>query len=196
MAKTFAFLVVTTPRVFTWLGHMPIMNWTLEQLREVRGIDRVVCVALPDLARRAAELLAAGEIETIAVPPKIKADGPDLDRWLTAADGPAADADVVVVLKPSSPFLPAAKIEVCVDAVRRCLADRSCTVQPVQVVSGTGREAAHAEAPGCRAFAPARAREPARRPFRPVPVSPIEALDVSEPDDYHIASALLLSGAR
>lgn len=196
MHKAVAVIVVRSPKVFSWLGHMPIMNWSVAQLREVRGVGRAVCCATAELAAQAARLLAKEDIELVVVPAAVAKQGEvAFDRWLCAADGPAAEAQVVVVVKPTSPFLPAAKIETCIDLVRRNFADTCCTVQQVQAWTASGRTQAYAEVPGCRAFAPARVREhPAVGRFRPVSVSIIESLDVCDPDNHRLARALVTEG--
>lgn len=195
--KTIAVIVVKSAKVFSWLGHMPIMNWSITQLKDVRGVHQVVCVASRGLAKRAAEMLAREEIETVTIPDNVLKQGEShIDKWLVSATGPAADADVVVVVKPTSPFLPAAKIEGCLDLVRRKFADASCTVQAVNLVHGAGRTQAYAEVPGCRAFAAQAVNthiDPKR--FRPVTVSLIESLDVTDADNHRLASALVAEGS-
>ena len=100
--KTVAVIVVRTDKVFSWLGHMPILNWSL-------GHSLPRCGARPDRlcgqyrARQVScqELLAAEEISVHAIPPElVKKDDKHLDKWLTAANGPAADADIVVLCRP------------------------------------------------------------------------------------------------
>jgi CMP-N-acetylneuraminic acid synthetase len=197
MHRTVAVIVVRNPKVFSWLGHMPIMNWLVSQLREVRGVDRAVCCASADLTKQAVKLLSKEDIETVEIPANVAAgDERHFDKWLCAAGGPADDADVVAVLKPTSPFLPAPKIEACIDLVRRNIADTCCTVQEVAAWTSQGRTQAYAEVPGCRAYAPARAVErPSCGRFRPVPVTIIESLDVSDPDSNRLARAFVADGS-
>ena len=191
--QTVAVIVVTSPKVFSWLGHMPIMNWSYTQLTEVRGIDRVICVASKDLAARCKQMFAKDDIETVTIPDRVLKQG-EIDKWLVAADGPAAAADVIALIKPTSPFLPAAKIEGCIDLVRRDFADTCCTVQKSQGWTEWGaRPTAYVEVPGCRAFSPRRVQEQGRR-FRPVTVSLIESLDVTDADNHRVAKALVAEG--
>lgn len=193
--KTVACIVVQSPRAFNWLGHMPVMNWSLNQLLEVRGIDRIVCVAQDGLAHQAEKLLMHAEIETTSIPEQVKGEVA-LDKWLCAANGPAADADIVTVLKPTTPFLPAAKIEECLRKVRQgrcayCLPARSV---PAQTTTAAERANVFTTLDSLRVFAVQTLSEPGTKPST-VSVSLIEALDVSQPDDSRIANALVLSGS-
>lgn len=196
MQKTVAVLVVKSQKVFGWLGHMPVMTWSMVQLMEVRGLDRIICITVKDFVKRVSEMLGKEKIEVIAMPDKIvKQDNANFDKWLCSADGPAADADVVAVIKPTSPFLPAAKIEGCIDVVLRNFADVSYTVQEVNAWTSWGRIQAYAEVPGCRVFAPNRVSKSNNLGrFRPITVSLIESLDITDSDNHRIAKALVADG--
>lgn len=192
MPKVVACLVVRTERAFKFLGHMPVMNWMLTQLKDVRGVDRLVCVAAPKLAEQAKRMLAAEEIETVVMPPEVlRGDAKILDQWLISVKGPAAEADVVSVLTPTTPFLPAGKIEACIVAVRRRFADIACTTLTSPAFTESGKMQAHVEQAGCRTFAPGRISGFQFGRFRPIEVSKLEALDVSEPDESRLATALV-----
>lgn len=191
MPKTVAVIVVKTPKMFSFLGHMPVMNWSLAELTEVRGIDRIVCVAAAAVADRARKLLGKEDIEVVTLP-KDLLDAKDqvVDKWLTAANGPAFDADTLVVSKASSPFLKAPRIEACVRAVNK----GQCThAQPSREVSLTGtgvRKTKAAEAvESVRVF---KVNVPAEQvTSRAVPVSLIESLDIEQPDEFVLADALV-----
>lgn len=194
MPKTVACLVIKTPRVFTWLGHMPIVNWSLTQLQEVRGIDRLVCVADPFLAERSRKLLAREKIEVVSLPKELlNAKEEALDEWLVSAGGPASDATVLVVTKATSPFLPATKIEACVREVTRgkctvCVPSRAASV----VGLATFQAAVTKEAvDGFRVKKINVPRE--ERSFKTVKVNLMESLDVNNADEFVLASALVES---
>lgn len=188
MPKTVACLLVDSPRVFAWLGHLPIMTWTATNLAEVRGVDRIVCVATADTADRARKLLDP-EVEVVRLPKELVGAKPgEFDRWLTAATGPACDADVVVAVRPTSPFLPAAKIEACVAAVRRGRCSVAQPAQAVNVVVATRKTPAPAAVESVRVFA---VKVPAEPKLHTVRVSMIEALDVTDPDQFVMADALV-----
>ena len=197
--KTVAIITVTSPKVFSWLGHMPVMSWSVTQLLEVRGISRIVCAAVKDLAKRARDLLVKedDDIPTVTIPDSVlKQDR--LDKWLVAADGPAADADVIALVQPTFPFLPSAKIEGCIDLVGRNFADTACTAQEVNAWTSYGRGRAYAEVLGCCVYAPARVKEKKEKSygrFRPVLVSLIESLDVTDADNHRLAKALVADGS-
>lgn len=194
MSKTVACIVVRSPKVFSWLGHMPIMNWSLAQLTEVRGVDRIVCLVVPELAGRAQKLLAKEDIEVVAMPKDVAAAKEEvLDKWLTSAVGPAADADIMVVAKSTGPFLPASKIEACV----RNVAGNKCTVcvpaRDAQVVTGTSQRKSKMKTTveTVRVF---KVNVPAEQTiFQTVPVNLMESLDVDNQDEYVLASALVES---
>lgn len=193
MPKTVACIIVRNDRAFRWLGHMPVIKWLLVGLREVRGIEQIVCVASAKCAVQAKKFFAAdADIDIVAMPDKVaKSDDPTLDEWLTAADGPAALADIVAVLTGTTPFLPAGKIEQCVMAVRRRAADRAATTMTVPAHTEAGYHKVHAEQPGCRVFAPARVGPRICGRFKPVEVTKVESLDVGLPDDSRIANAIV-----
>lgn len=192
MAKTVACIMVKSEKVFSWLGHMPIMLWSVSQLTEVRGIDRIVCVASPTLSARAKKLLAREEIEVVTLPKDLlEAKDGVTDKWLTAADGPAFDADTIVVMHPTSPFLPAAKIEACVRAVNAGKCSTCYPARPTNIVVDSRRKAAKETVDSVRAF---RVNVPAEHvAVHTVPVSMIESLNVNEPDEYVLVDALVAS---
>jgi len=194
MSKTVACIVVRSPKVFSWLGHMPIMNWALSQLTEVRGIDRIVCVVAPELADRTYKLLAKEDIEVVAMPKDVSA-GKEIvfDNWLTAAAGPAGDADIVVVFKSTNPFFTAAKIEACV----RNVANNKCSVcvparDAHMVSTGSSRKSRmKAAVEAVRVF---KVNVPVEQTtFQTVSVNLMESLDVDNQDEFVLASALVES---
>lgn len=190
MPKTVAAIVVKNPKMFSWLGHMPIMNWSVVQLGEVRGIDRVVCVAAPAVAERARKLLAKEDIDVVELPKELLlAKDAVLDRWLTAATGPAFDADTLVVSKASSPFLPAAKIEACVRAVNRGKCTGCQPARTIAAVVTTRKTRAKESVEAVRVFKVNVPAEAVR--LDTVSVSLIESLDVEQPDEFVLVDALV-----
>lgn len=198
MPKTVAaVLVVSSPKVFDWLGHLPVMNWALVQLAEVRGLSRVECVAAKALAKRASQMLAQEEqeIKTHVMPDDVLKKGGDVfDRWLVSANGPCADADVIAVVQPTTPFLPAAKIEACISSVSRNFADSCLTASEVRMISDLGLRDGYAHAPGCRAFSPSRTLAGTGKRVRPLAVGLVESLDLTVADNYRLAKALVSDG--
>lgn len=191
MAKTVAVIVVTSPKMFSWLGHMPIMNWSLAELTEVRGIDRIVCAAAPAVADRARKLLGKDDIEVVDMPRDLADAKPAvLDKWLTAANGPAFDADTLVVTTASSPFLKAPRVEACVRAVNKGQCTHAQLAREVSLSGTTARRVKGAEVvESVRVF---RVNVPAEQvAVRTVPVSMIESLDINQPDEFVLADALV-----
>lgn len=188
MAKAVACVVVSSARAFSWLGHMPILNWTMTQLADVRGLARVACVVSPELRAQAVKLLRADAGVDVVVRPASVPDA-DTDRWLTSAAGPAADADVVVAVRPVNPFLPAAKIEACLRKVVRGACSTCVPARDTAAVSRNVRlRGAKAPVDGVRVFRVAAPREEAV--VHTVPVSLVESLDVSAHDQFIVAAAL------
>jgi hypothetical protein len=190
--KTIACVIVTSDKVFSWLGHMPVMLWSISQLVEVRGVSRVACCAAPKLADRARQLLAKQGIEVVSLPPQLarQPDEKTLEKWLCSAGGPAPDADALVVVRPTTPFLPAAKIEACVRHVARgkCAA---CVPARVTSVVGPARTARAYEAvPAVRAFRVQTVPDAAVN-LRYTEVSLLESLDVEAHDQFVLASAMV-----
>lgn len=192
MPKVTACLVLKTAKVFTWLGHMPIMTWGISQLQEVRGIEQIMCVAEPTLLAQATKLLAKSGIEVVALPRElITAKESVFDNWLSSANGPAGDAEVIIVTKATSPFMPAAKIESCLTQVLRgkcstCLPVRATSVLTISTYKrSTNQEAID----GFRVFRVNVPQEKAS--FKTVRVNLMESLDVDKQDEFVMASALV-----
>lgn len=193
--KTIAVIVVRSQKLFEWLGHMPVANWAFAQLSEVRGIDRIICVADKKLHARAKKLVGAEGVDVVEIPSDAKTEA-SLHLWLCSATGPAADADVVFSVVPSSPFLSAAKLEACVEEVRHG-AGLCHPARPCRVLFSEGYKTKEASLPeilpGVRAYRVPAVSEQAS--FKTVEVGMIEALDVIDPDNFAVAQALITSGA-
>lgn len=192
MSKTVACVVVRSSKSFAFLGHMPTMNWAMSKLMEVRGIDRIVCAVEPKLLKQAAKLLAGEGVEIVPIPKGLKSESEkELDAWFTSAGGPAFDADIVVVTKVTSPFLPAAKIEACLDRVARKKFTHCVPARDAQIVlTKSAMKAAAKEAVrGVRAF---RVKVPAERAaYGTVPVTLLDSLDVDNQDEFVLAAAMV-----
>jgi 2-C-methyl-D-erythritol 4-phosphate cytidylyltransferase len=190
MSKTIACVVIETAKTFSWLGHMPIVTWALTQMTEVRGVDRVVCVVTPALAERTRKLVSALGVEVVALP-KALVDAPDgvLEKWLTSAAGPAFDAAVVVLSRPTSPFLPAGKIEACVSQVRRQKVAVCQPARPAVVVTAGRKTTTRQTVESVKVFRVAVPKEQVT--VGTVPVSLLESLDVRDPDEYILADAVV-----
>lgn len=192
--KTVACVMVTSAKVFSWLGHMPVMNWSLERLAEVRGVGRMVCVASPALVPQATKLLAKLCIDVVPIPDGVlkAAKNPEavLDAWLTSATGPAAEADVVAVVRPTSPLMEAGRIEACIN---RVVSGKATVCQPARntKVAGPSRKAKLQEpVESVRVFKVAVPQE-AVPVLTTVPVSLHESLDIDNDDEFVLVSALV-----
>lgn len=189
MSKTVAVMVIKHPKYLSWLGHMPLMNWGFAALKDVRGIDRIVCVTAKKMTDRVRKLLGDEEVEVVPLPKELEEANEDtLDKWFASASGPAADADILVVSKGSSPFLGSGRIETCLTHVRR----NKCTfAQPSRevIVAGVRKTKAAESVESLRVFKVNVPKE--QRTVRAVQVSMIESLDVDNPDQFVLADALV-----
>lgn len=177
--KTVAFLVVDSPKVFQFLGHQPLMFWILEKLLEVRGLDRIVCAVKHDLFAQAKSALGKYEgVECVAMPKELKA-GNGYNAWCNTQ---TTAYDVAMRFKPTVPFLPASKIEKCLNLVTKNKATRVTPArrlnkvceEPMDLTVCHNRKPAHGQVT--------------------VPVSLIESLDADDPDEYVLISAMVESG--
>lgn len=189
MSKTVAVMVIKHAKYLAWLGHMPLMNWSFTELKETRGIDRIVCVAQKKLCDRVRKLLGDEDVDVLALPRELEEANEDtLDKWLTSAGGPAAEANIVVVSKGSSPFLGSGRIEACLTQVR---CNRCTYAQPSRevIVAGVKKTKAAESVESVRVFRVNVPKE--QRTVRAVKVSMIESLDVENPDQFVLADALV-----
>lgn len=195
--KTFAVIVVQSEKAFAKLGKKAIVSWTAEQIQEARGIDATVCVADDACAGRAAKALPKGT-PVVKWPPMV---GPNAAAWamevlpgITQAGAPAADAAALVVVSPFTPFLPAYKIEEAVTRLRgpgsSCVMTRPCRVHVGGAQSARQVEGLEVS----QHFYAFRIGQAAGRAPQTVEVGITEMLDVSIPDHYAIASALVKAG--
>lgn len=184
-------LVVRTKRAFSWLGHMPVLCWSADQVKEVRGLTKVVCVAPSALVARATTLLKVQGIPVVALPAKLSSRAGALEAWLTGPDGPAAQADSLLVVKATVPFVPTVKAEKCLELVRRGKCAVSATARTAKVVNPEGTAGPrHVDVvAGVRAI-----RLGAVGPFEAVPVTLTESLDVEHDDEFCVADALIEAG--
>lgn len=178
--KTVACVVVDTPKVFQFIGHLPLLGWVAEKLNEVRGIDKIICLAHHDLAGDAKKLLAEYEIECLTIPKECKAGSAAYNSYIGSV---MLAYDVAVKLKPTTPFLPASKIEKCVHLVRKNKATKAWPARK----TGRGCEEAMA-----LTVTNTRKNDPGA--VKSVPVSLIESLDADRQDEYVLISALVESG--
>lgn len=190
MPNTVAVIVVKSAKMFSWLGHMPLMNWSVAELHEVRGIDRIVCVAAPAVAERARKLLGKEDIDVVDLPKELVDAKPAVvDRWLTSATGPAADADTLLVTTLSAPFLKSPNIEACVRAVNRGTCTFCQPARTLEAVISTRKTKAKEAVESLRVFKVHAKAEEVK--MHTVPVGLLESLDVDVPDEFVMADALV-----
>jgi hypothetical protein len=192
--STVACVIVQDPIVFEPLGLQPIAKVAITNLGEVRGVDRIVCLTLPELHKPAAAMLAETAVE-VGVLPTLKSQ--ELLPWLVG--GPARGAEIVAVLWPTLPFLSAAKIEACLRHVRKGKHDSAVLAKtlPGGVTRfGVRRVACAAVLDNLYVVKVSAVLGGSWPPSPPgaVSVTSIEALDMAEHADYVIADALTAQG--
>jgi len=187
VSNTTACVVVHSVKVFQRLGPKPLLRWSLEQLNRVRGIAKIVCVVTPDLFQKTQDLLPTGN-EVVQFPKSIK-DGM-FDEWLTTK-GPAKDAEIVLVVKPINPFLPAAKIEECLREVTKRKGSICCPARqvPILALNGTKKVIAKHAVDSVRVFRVNVPKEAVK--FQTVSVGLLESLDVEQHDEFVLAAAIV-----
>ena len=136
MKNTVAILAATDDKLFDWAGPRPVLEWTLPKLDGIRGVDSVVCVVSKAMADRAKPLLEKAEIEMVVLPDGLGVDvrgDVTLLRWLCSV-GPAAKADFALLIRAGLPFLPACRMEECLEKVRSGRYDAAMTMRAGLVV--------------------------------------------------------------
>jgi hypothetical protein len=190
MNGTAVVIVVKTSKVFNVLGHKHVLNWTLSQIKDVRGVTQIVCVTHPRLLEQTRELLTDEEdLTIISAPVEALKNDVSLEKWLCSNTGPCAGASVVAMCTPTSPFLPASKIEMCIDLVRRKHADMAYTGREVQARTAQGKITGTMELPGCVVFAVSTIGTAPRR-FKSVEVSVTESLDITDVSNFRLATLM------
>ncbi len=119
--KTQACVYVNSAEVLAWLGHRTVLEWSLLQLLEVRGIDRIACcVAARHMDAVQALVRRLADPRLVIVPlPRVNMKGGEIRQWFCATQFEAKAPGALVFVVPVNPFLGHARIEECVDLVRR-----------------------------------------------------------------------------
>lgn len=189
----FACVIVRDLKGLKKIGGDPVVNRLLAQVQEVRGVNRIIVATVPELGNRVRRAIP-GEIDVVEIPDDTTARPA---RWLSAKDGPAHNFDIVLCVYTNAPFLTAAKMEACVWAVRSKKAQAARTVLSATVAQTGGPD--H-DRPGAVVVHGAIAYNNAfvgttnwPRTFVEVPVSCVEALDVSTVEGERLAEALAFS---
>lgn len=194
---TIACVLVRNPEVFTWLGHMPVLNWCLEQLLEVRGLEAIHCCVAPALMPQAKKLLIRSDIGLMEIPAKINKNDHDVTRWLYTTDGftrgPAYGASRMLMVVPTIPFMPAAKIEACVDAVNRGNHSLAMPARTTKVVMDFNKSFVKA-LPSVVSSVRAMRTDVSEGALHVVEVGLIESLDVRDADNLQLVQAMVSAG--
>lgn len=98
------------------LGGVPLIAWTVRAARAARSVDRTI-VSTDDEAIAAAARDAGAEIPFRRPPELATATASSVDAVLHAVNTAAADAEIVVLLQPTSPFRTAEDIDATVALV-------------------------------------------------------------------------------
>lgn len=192
--NTIAVVTVEHPEVFMWLGHMPVLHWCLEQLREVRGLTKIICMATRSLLPQLQKLVREHDVVTAELPAM-----PLTTDWIRNQYG-IGDKCTVLQIVPINPFLPGSKIEECVHAVSHGKAPRAQLAQLATVTIGDGARGSvvrvlPAMLPTVQVDGPQAARL-SRRDMKIVEVGLLESLNVLDKDNLLLAKAVVAAGAN
>jgi hypothetical protein len=191
MDRTDCVLVVNSARVFSCLKGVPIIDWVVSELYDVRGLGKITCVSVSRLRARAEEALRSAEIPVLSLPRELTdLNSQVFDNWLVS-HGPVAGADIVTVVRPVHPLMPGAKIETCIEKVKKKKVP-FCSPAREVVLSNVRRITTNARTEGVRVFRPGN-REP-NSTVGVVAVNLMESLNVDNHDEYVLIDALVASG--
>lgn len=182
-----ACVVVTEPGVFDWLGHRPVLLWSLSCLAESRGVDSVVCLcAKPLVARlRAATERLHDRPEVREIPGGVghKAVRAHFGSTL------AAD-DVAAFVRPCFPFLKEATVERCVTLVASGKVAAAFPSAPAEVLNGVGLVTVPAAVGGLFVVRVGRSATWTGS-YEAVPAAAVEAVDASDRFGRRVAEAVV-----
>jgi hypothetical protein len=171
---------------------MPVLNWCLEQLLEVRGLEAIHCCVAPELVPQTKKLLTRSEIGITEIPAKVNKTDQDVTRWLHT-EGPARTASRVLLIVPTVPFMPAAKIEACVDAVNRGKHSLAMPARTTKVVMDFSKSFVKA-LPSVISSVRAMRTDLSEHTLHTVEVGLIESLDVRDADNLQLVQAMVSAG--
>lgn len=182
-----------------WLGHRSLLQRACDCLSQVRGISRVVVCGRKHMLAKLPPLKDEDEGERCQLPDAVSKLGfsAKLRTWLlTSPLSVVKDEEVLVVLRPTLPFLPSAVIEACLSRVLKkkvdaCLPgratyiltlhgpiERSAFLDPLRhLYIGRNNAAPYRDTEGCMQE-----------------IGLVESIDVSEPDGMVVAEALTAAG--
>jgi len=181
-----------------WLGNRPLVQWSLDKLAEVRGLD-FVCVVVPPRHKGAAgPPLGVDGAAVVTAPASLNLrDDYATARWLLYESNlpEGLKTERLLVVRADQPFTPRERIALIFGNPGRdvCLA-----VRPVTCIDNKFGEIPSAELTR-GAWACHRGFLKPERPqwgshFVAVPVSSVEALSVLEPDGEVACRALASQG--
>lgn len=187
-SKCIACVVIREARIFDRLGNTRVIDWSMTQLLDVRGIDQIIAAADKRHIRKAQEWAKQHRVSVIDLPRTIDVDRLDsIAKWLGTVPQ-AQTASIFSIVVPTNPFLPAAKIEACVDHVRRGRCGASLLSRDVGSASMVTAHSLTAELPlnTFRVFRPN-----VTPSARTVAINLLESLDVTKHDEYVMAEAMI-----
>lgn len=188
--------------VFKWLGGKPLISWTLDRMEDVRGLDEVFVAITSDTRERAKSSVMHADYDAVVADPACVNDDLKLMSWLSKHDK-VRKADRFLFIRPFTPFMTAGRMEHCLELLKGGKNKAVMTVQKGELL-GTGPKGEHqilrgvAPVTGLRAVRPlllwpTEAKWPGD--FATVDVSFREGLDVSDPERFELAQAIVDSGA-
>lgn len=186
--------------MFSWLGSRRAIQWVFDRLSEVRGVDRVVCVTTPELAK-AVDGILSDDVSVFSTPAGVSSSAGEMLGW-ACSDGPAKDYNSALMVSASAPFLSSGRMEECLELVR---SGKSVTARPVRTIRVIDRHGDGCDSASATAIQPAGlvALRPEKfagscddwpKDFVGVEVGFIESIDVKDDEQLAVAQAVADNG--
>lgn len=183
-------MILDSPIAFERLGSRSILERCVENLEGIRGVDEVVFAGSAQMLRRAGKIVQQQELLTIPAA-VARQKSAEVDNWLLAHERLEGFGTVALV-RPTTPFLPGAKLEQCVRSVARGQCGVCVPARGVDVVGQATFTKVQAAVRNVRAVLAATGGKSVK--INHVPVSLIESLDAAVHDEFVMMSALVDSG--
>jgi len=182
-----AAVVVDHPVALFWLGHMPVVNWVLAQLADVRGLQCTVVLTRRHFAATVRRYVEPCAVSVHELPDALL--GQEIESFVWSPSSPLANHAVVLLVQALTPFTSAASLELCLRQAKQ-QAQSVVVARPCQVVVGKRLQPAQEIVLQIRALH----RPGVDASLTTVPVGFIESLRVVDPEQLQLAQALVFSG--
>lgn len=184
-----AVLLVSEKVSVEWLGSSLVASLCVSELSRVRGIDRRICFVGESLAIHIESVCERFGFDCTNVKDKDIPTGAMSDAWIKEK----VPGDIYLVYRPVTPFIPSGKIQKCLSLIAGATAYAAPVRRCKMRVSANRVRTVDNAVSNLYAFDKklSDGRDP---PVAPVPLTLIESLDLTIPDERTIAMSLVASG--